>query len=493
MRTIPTLLCDFYKLSHRVQYPVGTECVYSTWTARGSRMEGVKEVVAFGMQGFIQEYLVDYFDENFFSLPKHHMVEEYVRFIKSTLKDPKPDTKHLEDLHDLGFLPLKIRAVKEGTRVPLRVPMMTIQSTNSKFAWLTNYLETLISCELWQPMTSATIADLYRQTMDKWAVKTVGLADARVAVPFLGHDFSMRGMAGVSAAAKSGAGHLLSFVGTDTCPAITYLEDYYDGDIENNLVGTSIPATEHSVMCANGRDELACYKRFVTDIYPNGFVSIVSDTWDLWKVLSEVIAPLKTEILGREGRVVIRPDSGDPVLIVCGNPDGKTESERKGVIELLWDIFGGTTSEQGYKVLDSHIGCIYGDAITLARCEEISKRLAAKGFASVNVVYGIGSYTYQYVTRDTFNFAMKSTLVTVNGKEIQIFKDPVTDSGMKKSAKGRVRVHTTNGVIAMVDELFLADDHPEDLLHTVFENGELSSVQSLKEIRERLAATRLQG
>jgi nicotinamide phosphoribosyltransferase len=481
----PTLLCDFYKISHREQYPEGTETIFSTWTPRTSRRDEIKEVVAFGFQAFIKEYLIDYFNDNFFSKSKEDVINEYTRVIKYTLCKENVDTKHIEELHNLGYLPIRIKAVDEGTLVPIRVPMLTIENTNPKFFWITNFLETLMSCQLWQPTTSATIAYQYRKILDKYASETNGDLSG---VQFQGHDFSMRGMGSLESAMLSGAGHLLSFTGTDSIPAIHYLEQYYNANIENELVGCSIPATEHSVMCTYGREnEIEAYKRLITEVYPTGFASIVSDTWNLWEVLDTIIKPLKNEIMSRDGRIVVRPDSGDPVLIVCGDPDGETEDERKGVVEILWDIFGGTITEKGYKQLDTHIGSIYGDAITTERCEEICKRLKAKGFASTNMVYGIGSYTYQYNTRDTFGFALKSTYAKVNGEERMLFKDPITDNGVKKSQRGKVAVLNNNG-IHYIDGLVEADEAlvPNNLLQLVFEDGKLMKDEKLSEIRDRL-------
>ena len=502
----PTLLADFYKVSHRQQYPAGTEYVYSTWIARGSRLEGVNHVVAFGIQAFVQKYLIDYFNDNFFDRPKQEVLDEYIRVIRFTLGVAKPDASHLADLHDLGYLPLEIKAVPEGTLVPTRVPMATIENTDARFFWLTNYIETLFSVESWMPSTSATIAFEYRKLIQAYAEKTGG---DLTAVPFQGHDFSMRGMASVEAAAASGAGHLLSFTGTDTIPAILFHEKYYGADIERELVGASIPATEHSVMCAYGNEgEIETFRHLIEDLYPGGFVSVVSDTWDLWRVLGEYLPELKDKILARDGRVVIRPDSGDPVDIIAGtelqwqrnNPADEYTLSEKGVIEVLWDLFGGTVNEKGYKVLDPHIGAIYGDSITLDRADRIMDRLEAKGFCSTNVVFGIGSYTYQYNTRDTFMFALKSTWVQVNGVERQIFKDPITDDGTKKSLKGRVVVidnkklypktqNVWSTSLSVIDKLTLEQangNEDVDVLKTVFFEGTPMNVQTLGEIRERL-------
>jgi len=485
-----TLLCDFYKVSHRAQYPKGTEVVYSTWTPRTSRLLDVQEVVHFGAQAFIKEFLIEFFNKNFFEREQEDVVNEYKRVIQYALGDSAPAFEHIIELHNLGYLPLKIKSLPEGSVVPLRVPTLTVQNTHPKFFWLTNYIETLLSAEMWQASTSATIAREYRRVFEKYALETAGGIDF---VQFQGHDFSMRGMGTVASAIKSGMGHLLSFAGTDTIPAILGLEHYYNANIEKELVGTSIPATEHSVMCANGRDEFAAYKRIITEVYPKGFVSIVSDTWDLWEVLDKVVRPLKDTILAREGKVVIRPDSGDPVKIVTGDPEGKTEAARKGVIEILWDIFGGTYNivwdgekNVGYRQLDPHIGCIYGDAITRTRAQDICERLKAKGFASTNMVYGIGSYTYQYNTRDTFGYAMKSTLCVINGQEVQIFKDPVTDNGVKKSQKGGVRVFEHNGELVYLDQFSLAESNENTLLRDVFVDGKLLVDEKFSDIKARV-------
>lgn len=481
------LLCDFYKISHREMYPQGTEVVYSTWTPRASRIKGIEQVVSFGQQSFIKQYLIEFFNDNFFNQPLEKVVNDYKRIIKYTLGVQDPQTKHIEELHNLGYLPLLIKSLPEGTIVPIRVPMMTIQNTDKRFFWLTNFIESLASSELWQACTSATIAREYKRILDKYSLETVGNTDF---VMFQGHDFSMRGMSSLSSAISSGMGHLLSFVGTDTIPAIQGAEILYNANVEKELVGTSIPATEHSIQCSYG-DDLQYLDQMLSVVHPNGFVSIVSDGYDFWDVIGRVLPALKDKIMKRTGgplgdRVVIRPDSGDPVLVICGDPNGKTELERKGAIEALWDIFGGTITSKGYKVLDSHIGLIYGDAITLRRCEEICELLKNKGFASINCVYGIGSYTYQYNTRDTFGFALKSTLCVINNEEKQIFKDPKTDNGIKKSQKGRVIVLKDNNSIRLVDGLGLNDNIPSDQLIEIFKDGVLLIDDTFENIRRRL-------
>jgi nicotinamide phosphoribosyltransferase len=359
---------------------------------------------------------------------------------------------------------------------------MTIYNTDPRFYWLTNYVETLMSCELWQPATSATIAREYRKVLEKAAIETGSDIEF---VKFQGHDFSMRGMSSLVSAINSGMGHLLSFYGTDTIPAIQGAEYLYGADVTKEMIGCSIPATEHSIQCAYG-DDMEYLKKMISEVYPSGFVSVVSDGYDFWDVIGRVIPSLKNDILARDGKLVIRPDSGDPVKIVCGDPEGKTHLERIGAVEALWATFGGKLNDKGYRVLNPHIGLIYGDAITLRRAEEIVTKLKEKGFASSNVVFGIGSYTYQYNTRDTFGFALKSTLVVIDGKEIPIFKDPKTDDGVKKSQKGRVIVMKDRNSFKAFDGFSLSDNISSDELKEVYRDGKLLAEETFSDIRKRL-------
>lgn len=479
----PLLLTDGYKVDHRRQYPTGTTLVYSNWTPRKSRIQDIDHVVFFGLQYFIKKYILEDFETYFFKQPKEKVIKEYSRRINNYLGENQVGTKHIEDLHDLGYIPMVIKALPEGTSVPIRVPMFTMYNTKPEFFWLTNYFETLLSAVIWMPCTSATIAKQYRKILDKYANETSSIPEF---VDWQGHDFSMRGMAGIEAGVSSASGHLLSFTGTDTIPAIDFLEKYYNANSDNELIGGSVAATEHSVMCMGTTEgELETFKRLICDIYPQGIVSIVSDTWDLWKVLTEYLPALKNEISSRAGKVVVRPDSGDPVDIICGNPNGKNENERKGVIELLWDTFGGQINSKGYKELIPQIGAIYGDSITIDRATQICERLKVKGFASTNVVLGIGSYTYQYNTRDTFGFAMKATYGEVNGEGREIFKDPITDDGTKKSAKGLMKIELENGTYKLIDQVDW-EAEKQGALKEVFRDGELLIDQTLAEIRQRV-------
>lgn len=490
MKTNPLTAIDFYKADHRRQYPEGTTEVYANFTPRSSRLARVLEhrfdnrVVFFGLQYFLKDFLVNAWNTEFFQQPKEKVVAKYQRRMDTALGAGAITVDHIAALHDLGYLPVRVKALPEGARCPIGVPCMTVVNTQPEFFWLTNYLESVISAYLWKPVTSATTAFEYRRLLHEYAKKT-GTDEGFI--DFQAHDFSFRGMSGLEDAALSGVGHLCSFAGTDTVAAIDLAEDYYGANAEQELVGASVPATEHSVMCMGMKDgELETFRRLITDLYPAGIVSIVADTWDFWKAITQYTVMLKEDILNRDGKVVIRPDSGDPVKIIVGDPDAPAGSpEHKGAVECLWNVFGGTQTVTGHKLLDSHIGLIYGDSITLERAEAILEKLHKKGFAAGNVVFGVGSYTYQHVTRDSFGFAMKATSGIVNGERRDIFKDPKTDNGTKKSAKGLLRIAEENGTYVLYAEQ-TEEQEKEGALKTVFENGTITKEFTLREIRETL-------
>jgi nicotinamide phosphoribosyltransferase len=472
---------DFYKVDHRSQYPAGTEMVFSNWTARKSRILGIDKVILFGLQAYILNHLIRQWDEDFFGQDEDMVVDKYAKRINSALPDAKVTFDHVRNLHRLGRVPMEIWALPEGSAVPIGVPMFVMWNTMPKFFWLTNYLETSLSANLWGPCTSATIAAKYRGMLKFYARHTGGDPSF---VDWQGHDFSYRGMYGDYAAALSGAAHLLSFNGTDTIPAIDFLESYYFGI--PGEIGGSVRATEHSVMSMGGKEsEIDTYRRIITELYPTGIVSIVSDTWNYWNVLTKILPALKSEILARDGKVVIRPDSGDPVKILTGDPEQLEGSPaRKGSFQVLWEIFGGVErfcEGNAFKHLDPHVGLIYGDSITLERAEEICHRLYLQRFVP-NVVLGIGSYTYQMVTRDTFGFALKSTAGIVNGELREIFKDPITDDGTKKSAKGLLAVDE-NFKLKQVKTL---DEVRNCAFRCVFKDGVVprDQLQTLRDIRK---------
>lgn len=564
----PMLETDFYKTIHHLAYVPGLEYLTSYWTPRLSRFGHINKVVMFGLQGLIKEHLIDDFNKNFFSRPWEDVEAEYKRVIAATMTVQAADTMELKKLHDLGYLPIEIKALPEGVRANIKTPMFEITNTVSGFGWLVNYLETYISVNIWQPMTAATIAYSYRELVNKYFELTVEDGNPASACG----DFSMRGMTSKETAYKSSAAHLTSFTGTATIAAIMWLEDFYNCDCTREVVGKGVPSTEHSVMSSYGRDgEFECYRHLIEDVFPEGPLSIVSDTYDYWNVITNYLPKLKSSIMTRNGKIIIRGDSGDPVDIICGELratdymevegltepfikkyfseyackeyeyDGSDQSvfnvrigdylymvtcdheyltdeedpvgryvgnvehveyvkrllypAEKGTVELLWEIFGGTVNSKGYKVLDPHIGAIYGDSITIERARDIYARLAEKGFAVNNVTLGIGSYTYQYLTRDSLGFCLKATDSIINGVEHPIYKDPATDKvkggNFKKSQKGLCYVYRNDeGDVVYTDghtlEEMASPEFADNLLRPVFYNGKLLVDESLADIRTRL-------
>lgn len=523
-------LTDGYKIGHKKMLAKNTTRLYGTWIPRSVKHapKYIDRIVSFGQQ-MTWKYIHQDFIDNFFSKDRSTAME-FVEDLKEYL-GLEYDGKHFEELHNLGYLPIKVQSLPEGVETLPNIPHMTFINTTDGFAWLTLYLETIISSSAWKAPTSATIALQYRRNVEKWINKTD--KDSNFLIPFLCHDFSARGLSPFDMW-TSGLGHATCFRGSDTLAVIPASRKYYN---EKNVCINSVNASEHSVSCVKIFSEMDKYSKVEEEYdesteekmalseqqmlsdwlteFPTGILSVVSDTFDLWQFLTEYLPNLKDQIMGRDGKLVIRPDSGDPVDIICGTTYthlgqyiGKNSkdyiygeddtTQAKGVIELLWDIFGGTVNEQGYKVLDSHIGCIYGDSITLDRQLEIYKRLEAKGFAATNIVLGIGSYTYQYNTRDTFGFAAKGawfeTKESPTGRNMEneyvvktfdIFKDPVTDDGTKKSLKGFQYVYKDNGEYKVKSEVSESEAYSDtNELRVIYENGRFYNETSLTKIRE---------
>lgn len=513
---------DGYKVSHKFQYPLKTTMAYANLTPRHSKHFKHKDfdgkIVNFGAQ-YISIFIKELWDDTFFTRDR----EAVLKNLESKLQGYSGHVgiEHFEELWRLGYLPIEIKALPEGTLVPLNIPLITIQNTDPRFYWLVNFLETMISCEMWHILTSATISRQYNKVLTKWSEKT---CDSNDHIIWQGHDFSMRGHTSIHSAAKSGAGHLLWFLGTDTLPAIDFL-DYYYGE----RVGHSISASEHSTMTANIQSrvpelslrdaETETFRDLITRVYPSGLLALVSDSYNFWDTLTITLPQLKDIIMARDGKLVIRPDSGDPIDVICGDvpivdnileaaqyfkhtfvytkdqghgiygdkgfQQLTTTREHRGAVEILWDIFGGTINDKGYKVLDSHIGLIYGDSITIDRADEICKRLEAKGFASSNIVFGIGSYTFQGTTRDTFGMAIKATAITCDGKLVEVYKDPVGDAG-KKSAKGLLKVDLVDGEYKLFDQVS-EQEEKEGCLRTIFKDGEFFNKETFSTIKARLS------
>lgn len=490
-RINPLLESDFYKQVHWNQYPKGITKVVSYFVPRMSRLKGDNHLIMFGLQSFIKEYLIEDFNEFFFSRPKEDVVREYKHLLDNTLGEGLYGIERVAELHDLGYLPIEIKAIAEGTLVPIGVPMFEISNTHPDFAWLTNALESVISCELWHAMISANVGYKYRKIVDHFY--DMSCDDNIPRRKALG-DFSMRGQESKRSAYKSSAGWLLSFVNTATVPAVDYLERYYNCDCSKEAVGFGSVSTEHSVMCSNfavDGDEITMIKRLLTEIYPNTSFSMVSDSYDYWNLVDNILPMCKKEILEHNGCLLVRGDSGDPVEVVT-----KT-------VFHLWEQVGGTINSKGYKVLNPHIKAIYGDSITPQRAEAIYTILVNNGFAASNVSLGVGSFSMQCLesyaehaaiptfnpyTRDTFGIAIKATYAEdKDGKPIMIFKNP-KEASFKKSHKGCVVVLAgSDGELRSEDEhVFKETYRADNALKTVFNDGKMTLECSLADIRKRL-------
>lgn len=486
-KTNPMLLIDFYKAVHAEMLPKNITKSVSYFTPRMSRVKRWGKVVMFGLQGFIKTYLIDYFNEEFFDKPFEEIIYEYKRIMDASLGKNTYKIDKIENLHKLGYLPIEIVALPEGTIVPMHVPMFGITNTHKDFAWLPQALESLVSAEMWHPMLAATVGKTYRDIVNYYYDLTCD--DSIPKSKALGA-FDFRGEECLESAVKAGAGWCLSFLNTATVPTIPYLEKNYFCDCTKEDVAYGSPSTEHSVMCSNyaiDGDEITLLRRLLTEIYPNTSFSAVLDSYDYWNVINNILPQLKTEIMNHNGCMLMRGDSGDCVEVVT-----KT-------VFKLWDEFGGTINSKGYKVLDPHVKAIYGDSITVQRCEEIYKILMENGFSCSNVALGVGSFSFQCIeedgflkpfTRDTFSSCIKATYCEIDDKPFPIFKNP-KDGGFKKSQKGCCRVYTRcDGSIYYEDELTWeqATDYEKrgNMLIPVFKDGELLKEQSLKEIRDRL-------
>jgi len=483
-RTNPMLLIDFYKAVHAEMLPKNITKSVSYFTPRMSRVKMWDKVVMFGLQGFIKTYLIDYFNEEFFNKDFDEVIGEYRRIMDATLGKDAYRIEKIEKLHKLGYLPIEIVALPEGAMVPMHVPMFGITNTNPDFAWLPQSLESLISAESWHPMLAATVGYTYRQIVNRYYEKTCddNIEKARA----LGA-FDFRGEECTESAIKAGAGWCLSFLNTATVPTIPYLEQNYNCDCTKEPVAFGSPSTEHSVMCSNyavDGDEATLIRRLLTEIYPNTSFSAVLDSYDYWNIIENVLPTLKKEILEHNGCMLMRGDSGDCIEVVT-----KT-------VFKLWDIFGGTTNSKGYKVLDSHVKAIYGDSITIQRCEEIYRILEENGFACSNVALGVGSFSMQCVeeegilkpfTRDTFSSCIKATYCEIGDNPVPIFKNP-KEGGFKKSQKGCCVVWKEDGQFVFKDGFTWdeAVNAEKNCLETVFKDGKIIKEWSLNEVRQTL-------
>lgn len=504
------LLNDFYKITHLLQYSDKITHLTSYLTPRGSRLkhEGINEVVFFGLAGYVKKYVMENFNNNFFkndfSIIKDE-VKEVLQFGLGYSDDLISKTcNKLQALHELGYLPVEINGVPEGTLVPMGVPCVEIRSTNPEFFWVGQSLEASLSAAIWHPMVSATIAREYRKIAKTAFERTVeDGVDERTAMC----DFSMRGQESNESAIASSAAWLISMLNSSTVMARSYIQDVYFCHPEAITIG-GLTSTEHSVMtshaCLDNGDEIPTF-RYLFDLYKDTSFAAVCDSYDFWNVLTNIL-PLFKGIIderGKRGKFIgVRHDSADPVEALCGKPDAENAWERKGMVETMWELFGGTMNSKGFKVLNPGIKAVYGDSITVTRAKDIYRRLEEKGFAANNVSLGVGSFSFQCLegsnyklnpfTRDTFSCAIKCTYSkyldeNCNEQERFVFKDPKGFSG-KKSQKGLcVTYRSPDGDISYADELYEAEreTYPGNIMVRYFKDGWVTA-QNFFDIRQRI-------
>ena len=487
---IMMMLCsDTYKHTHPRMYPnkkpFKMKKLVSYLTPRKNMSDAFSTMVFVGLQPFIMDYLVGGFNEQFFHRPIHEVKAEYEHYMDIQIGVENTEWEQIEALHKLGYLPIEIRALPEGTVVNMGIPVVEMTNTHPDFAWVVQWIECVLQAELWGPCAYATVGKAYHDLAEKYYSETTEDADTYMAMA----DFGMRGMSCFEDSVRASAAWLLSFNKTSTIPALPYIDKYYHAGCAKNGIGRGAVSTEHSVMGANyaiDGDEITFVKRLLTELYPNTSFSMVSDTYDYWNMVDNIIPACKNEIMAHNGKLLIRPDSGDMVEISIRT------------IEKLWETFGGTINSKGYKVLDPHIGLIYGDGCTLNRVHQIYEELKNRGFAANNVIFGVGAFCFHalfddnnkmtVITRDTFGMAMKATFGEFGDKKLFIYKDPKTDSGnLKKSHKGCcMATRNADGSFTCTDEFdrWVDDEHTE--LKTVFKNGYLVKFYDFMDVRRRM-------
>ena len=406
MDVMSLLLSDTYKHTHPRMYPQNMTKLVSYLTPRKNMSEAFPYMVFYGLQPFILEYLVNEFNKNFFGKSSDEVKAEYEHYMGVQIGAENCDIDKIMSLHKLGYLPIHIRALQEGTVVNMGIPVVEMENTHPDFAWVVQWVECILQAELWAPCAYATVGKSYFDVAKKYYEMTTSDGNPHMAMA----DFGMRGMSCLNDSIRASAGWLLSFDKTSTIPALPYLDKYYFAECKTNGIGRGAVSTEHSVMGANfaiDGDEITFVKRLLTELYPNTSFSMVSDTYDYWNMIDNILPACKDEIMSHNGKLLVRPDSGDIVYITIET------------IQRLWNTFGGTVNDKGYKVLDPHIGLIYGDGCTINKVTEIYKELERLGFAATNVVFGVGAFCFHalfdphnkmtVITRDTFGMAMKAT------------------------------------------------------------------------------------
>lgn len=477
------LMADTYKNTNPDALPEGLTQLTSYITPRKSMFKELNEVVFFGAQAFIKEFLIDLANNTFFNRPKEEVLAEYKMYLDNQIGEQSYDLGRIEKLWDLGFLPVEIKMIKEGAKVPMGVPCIELTNTHPGFSWVVQWIECIAQSEIYGFCNWATMAYEYRKLANKFYEKTTDEADPSMSMA----DFGFRGL-GVNNGIRASSSWLLSFNKTSTIPACQYIDKMYNAECVKNHIGIGAVSLEHATVCSNlavCETEENLLRRLLTDTYKNTSFSYVSDSFDYWSLIEDTLPKLKDEIMNHNGKFLVRPDSGDIVEISV-----KT-------VQKLWDLFGGSINSKGYKELNPKIGLIYGDGCQYSKIKEIWTQLEKLGFAANTILFGVGAFSFTAMctpedgmvclTRDTFGFAMKSTDCVINGKEYTIQKNPKTDkNNLKKSHKGMCCVVEENGKLVCHDG-YTSDTIPENnLLRPVFINGDMIEEQSFAEIRNRL-------
>lgn len=465
------LLADAYKYSHYKLYPSGTTKIYSYLESRGGMFN---ETVFYGLQYFLKEYL----QGPAFTKEDIDEAESILNGVfgrEGVFK--RENFEYILHTHG-GRLPVKIKSVPEGSVVPVKNVLMTIENTDPNCFWLTNFLETLLM-QVWYPSTVATLSHEIRKVVEHYFDLTAD-ASSKAAIDFVLNDFGFRGVGSVESAGLGGSAHLINFMGSDTVYASVFAKKYYNA---TKTYGMSVPATEHSIMTLGGTDGEKEIFNHVLQAYPTGILSCVSDSYNIFNAVSELWGKeFKDRILERNGTLVIRPDSGDPVQTLLK------------VFELLFERFGFTINSKGYKVLPPQVRVIQGDGIEYDSIRLIYKALTENGISAENLILGMGGALLQKLNRDTQKFALKCSYAEVSGRSVNVQKSPVEMDAQGKmvqsfkvSKSGRLKlIEAMNGLQTV------SNDNPEnDLLETVFENGEIKRTHTFEDIRQRITTKQL--
>lgn len=455
---------DSYKCMHFNMYPKDTEFVYSYFESRSGAK--YNKTVFFGLQYYLKKYLAG-------PVVTRERIEEAAELVKAHLGDEKYFNREmweyiLEKYN--GHLPIEIRAVSEGTPVSVSNVLMTVVNTDPKCAALTNHLETILS-QIWAACTVATLSYEVYNLIKHYRNETGSFAGIKFGL----HDFGFRGTSSLEFAGLGGAAHILNFMGTDTIPAMIIARDYYGAPLTG--LAYSVPATEHSIMTSRGKDGEEQLFGELLENYPDGILSVVIDSYDYKGFIKKIALKYKNAILARKGKVVFRPDSGDPCSVTLK------------VFDMLAEIFGTTINEKGYRLLHPNVGVLWGDGIEYDGIRSILFTLRNNGYSTDCVVFGMGGGLLQKINRDTQRFAFKSSAQCRSGVWHDISKNPLDSS--KASKKGILKliqnedgVFHTEKVLPTSNQEFSLDDFSNDLLNTVFVNGIITKELTFEQVRK---------